>query len=37
MYPAAKRMIDGVRSYVATWADIGYIVVKPVVLAGEVS
>ena len=30
-------MICGVWSYVATWADIGYIVVKPVVVAGEVS
>ena len=32
-----KQMIGGVWSYVATWADIGYIVVKPGVVAGEVS
>ena len=37
MYPAVKQMIGGVRSYVATWADIGYFVVKAVVVAGEVS
>ena len=37
VYPGVKQMIGGVGSYVATWADIGYIVVKPVVVAGEVS
>ena len=37
MYTAVKQMIGGVWSFIATWADVGYIVFKPVVVASELS